>query len=134
MESAEHVGQLLKGLEFFKDWSNYLLVTTVAALGWVTTSQHLTISRASRRFVIASLAVSVVFAIFTLALVPLVAEAIVKTTTSIYDVTATFRVFWLWGPEFRLPLKAVCWPQHISFILAIVVYAAATAKAAKPSR
>jgi len=29
-----------KALEFFKDWSNYLLVTTVAALGWVADSAH----------------------------------------------------------------------------------------------
>ena len=26
--------QHLKALDSFKDWSNYLLVTTVAALGW----------------------------------------------------------------------------------------------------
>ena len=25
----------LKALEFFKDWTNYLLVTTVAAVGWL---------------------------------------------------------------------------------------------------
>ena len=29
----QHVAQLLQGLGFFKDWTNYLLVTTV--LPWV---------------------------------------------------------------------------------------------------
>jgi hypothetical protein len=28
------LGQKLKALDAFKDWTNYLLVTTVAALGW----------------------------------------------------------------------------------------------------
>ena len=31
------VTQLLGALGFFKDWTNYLLVTTVAALGWIAT-------------------------------------------------------------------------------------------------
>jgi hypothetical protein len=30
-----------KALEYLKDWSNYLLVTTVAALGWVATVEQL---------------------------------------------------------------------------------------------
>jgi hypothetical protein len=33
-----------KALEFFKDWSNYLLVTTVAALGWVASGKDFPIS------------------------------------------------------------------------------------------
>jgi hypothetical protein len=28
---VNHIDQKLKALEWFKDWSNYLLVTTVAA-------------------------------------------------------------------------------------------------------
>jgi hypothetical protein len=31
---VDAVEQKLKALDAFKDWSNYLLVTTVAALGW----------------------------------------------------------------------------------------------------
>jgi hypothetical protein len=37
------IEQKLKALESFKDWTNYLLVTTVAALGW-------TVSRTCRDF------------------------------------------------------------------------------------
>jgi hypothetical protein len=35
-EGASNVKQLTSALGFFKDWTNYLVVTTVAALGWVT--------------------------------------------------------------------------------------------------
>ena len=31
--------QKLKALDSFKDWTNYLLITTVAALGWVGTER-----------------------------------------------------------------------------------------------
>ena len=33
-DPAEVLDGAHKALEHFKDWSNYLLVTTVAALGW----------------------------------------------------------------------------------------------------
>jgi hypothetical protein len=134
---------VIKSLEFFKDWSNYLLVTTVAALGWVATKDRLTsLSPRAVRFVICALAFSVVCAMFTLALVPLVAEKITTTmaekmtTTppSIYEVTPSFRLLWHWGPEISMGLKTVCWPQHISFIVAIIVYAIAAAKATRRQR
>ena len=35
------VQQLIASLGFFKDWTNYFLVTTVAALGWIATKRHL---------------------------------------------------------------------------------------------
>jgi hypothetical protein len=33
--------QKLKALDAFKDWSNYLLITTVAALGWTASKDAL---------------------------------------------------------------------------------------------
>jgi hypothetical protein len=31
--------QILTSLEHFKDWNNYLLITTVAAFGWVSAKE-----------------------------------------------------------------------------------------------
>jgi hypothetical protein len=116
--------QLLKALGYFKDWSNYLLVTTVAALGWVS-SKDAVLPGEWRTIIMVLFALSVVFAILTLALIPLVAEAITDESTSIYDVRGSFKLFWLWGREYKAPLKAACWPQHILFIFGVMAYALA---------
>ena len=34
LEAKDKLDQKLKALEAFKDWSNYLLIATVAALEW----------------------------------------------------------------------------------------------------
>jgi len=90
-----HIEQTLKALEMFKDWSNYLLVTTVAALGWVATSDQPKISRKALRWTIGALGASTVFGIFTLALIPLVAEAITHETPSFYGVVPRFNLLWM---------------------------------------
>jgi hypothetical protein len=77
--------QKLKALEFFKDWSNYLLVTTVAAVGWVT-SKDVLIQPWAKPLCVWAFAVSVVFAILTLAIIPRVAEKLRDDMTSMYDV------------------------------------------------
>ncbi len=112
--------QHLKSLDSFKDWSNYLLVTTVAALGWVASDsrvvEHPTVE-------IWCFALSAVFGIFTLALIPIVAGQITDATTSFYDVAARYRLLWLWGRERHLRIKAVCWPQHVLFLVGILAFA-----------
>jgi hypothetical protein len=115
-----NIEQKLKALDCFKDWSNYLLVTTVAALGWVAAKE----SGVHSIWVVWCLAISAILGIFTLALIPIVAEGIREDTKSIYDVRARFRPLWMWGPELPARLKWACWPQHISFIVGILVYAA----------
>jgi hypothetical protein len=115
-----NIEQKLKALDCFKDWSNYLLVTTVAALGWVAAKD----SPSDFGFVVWCFAVSAVFGIFTLALIPIVAEEVHADTKSVYDVPARFKPFWMWGPEIPIRLKWVCWPQHIAFIVGILTYAA----------
>jgi hypothetical protein len=111
-----------KPLEFFKDWSNYLLVTTVAALGWVTTEKP-SFSTSELHFLcVWSFALSTLFAIFTLALIPLVAEQR-QDGQSMYEVRAEFSLL----APFSLRLKTVCFPQHVLFILGIVLYAVGTA-------
>jgi hypothetical protein len=120
--------KFLKALEFFKDWSNYLLVTTVAALGWVAASVPPPISPALTGLTLVFLAASVMFAIFTLALIPIVAEMIAKgerisrEIESFYDVKAKFTL-WPYGRGLRYcKLKWVCWWQHVFFLAGIIVY------------
>lgn len=118
--SQPDVQQLTASLGFFKDWTNYLLVTTVAALGWVAT-KPLILDGSALQWTIAFFCLSIVFAILTLALIPLVGERLVAGS-SIYDIKARFTVFWLWGPEGGAKLKWVCWPQHVLFLAGIIVF------------
>jgi hypothetical protein len=116
-----NVEQHLAALNAFKDWSNYLLVTTVAALGWVATTNKPT--GAPRVWVLRLLAFSIVCGVLTLGLIPLVAESVKKDSSSIFDISVQFNLLWLWGPEVSSRLKFVCWPQHVSFLAGIIVYA-----------
>ena len=123
---------LTKALEFFKDWSNYLLVTTVGALGWTASGTTTFTSHSVKQWCIWFFALSVVFGIFTLSLIPLVQEQRSKTDVSNYDVDARFK----WGfvdarfewvcKEGQLRLKQVCFWQHAFFIAGILLYAYAT--------
>jgi len=108
--------QLTTALKFFKDWTNYLLVTTVAALGWAAEGTH--IGGTPRVLCVWFLAVSIAFGIFTLALIPLVQEQRTVYDRSNYDVRAKF-----WGGSLRLIY--VCFPQHVLFIAGIITYALA---------
>ena len=65
----DRLDQKLKALDAFKDWSNYLLVTTVAELGWTSTKKDLFYLPSLKSLAIGSFALSIVFAILTLALV-----------------------------------------------------------------
>ena len=106
-------------LEAFSKWSNYLLVTTVAAVGWISSGHVKFHNQFFQSLSIWCLGVSVVFGIFTLALVPLISEQAQKNDTSIYAVKARFAIF-------RIPCHAyltqACRPQHVLFIVGIVVY------------
>ncbi len=115
---ADQMEQNLTALEFFKDWSNYLLVTTVAALGWSST--HYTPSFL-KLACIWCFAASIIFGIITLSLIPLVAEQLQQDTKSIYNVKASFHPFWRWG-KCGVYLKAVCFPQHVLFLAGIILY------------
>lgn len=78
------IHQKIRALEFFKDWTNYLLVTTVAAMGWVSAETVKLVSPLLKRLCI-------------WALIPHITEQLIGTDTSIYDVHGTFRLFWLWA-------------------------------------
>lgn len=121
MNDAEALMRFTTSLEHFKDWSNFLLVTTVAALGW-TASKDQAFRKCTRPLCVLLFALSTVFAIFTLALIPLVAEQ-GHGYPSIYDVPVTF-----WMTEWIgvIHLKFVCMPQHLLFIAGIILYAGGT--------
>jgi len=114
-------GQLIKALEFFKEWSNYLLVTTVAATGWVS-AEDAAISDWARPLCIWSFGLSAVFGIFTLAIIPRVTETVSDTDKSVYDIAPKFNLLWMWPPAIPVSLKCVCWPQHVLFISGMVLY------------
>ena len=118
---TEALTRFTTSLGHFKDWSNILLVTTVAALGWAA-SKDQAFRRATRPLCVLLFALSTVFAIFTLALVPLVAEQ-GQGYRSIYEVPVTF-----WGSEWigKIHLIYVCMPQHLRFIAGIILYAIGT--------
>ena len=121
MDSIE---QKVQALGFFKDWTNYLLVTTVAALGWAA-SEDGVLSDCLRRACVWSFALSIVFAILTLALVPAIAEQIDEHTTSIYEVGVKFRRYWFWGDDCtaKAKLRWFCFAQHVLFLSGVILYA-----------
>jgi hypothetical protein len=115
------IDQKQKALDAFKDWSNYLLVTTVAALGWTTAKDGACFSSVGIRDVcILLFALSIVFAILTLALTPLTGENL-KEDKSIYEVC------WEGWFKGRYRLMDLCLPQHVLFLLGIIVYSGGTA-------
>ena len=113
--------QALEALKSFKDWSNYLLVTSVAALGWVAT-RNADLPEWAFVMTVALLAGSVVFAIFTLAFIPLAAEK-TDAAHSFYSAKPEFRPIPLLPKVNTLTIKWVCWPQHVLFIFGIVTFA-----------
>jgi 4-hydroxybenzoate polyprenyltransferase len=117
MKSAE---KKLKAIEYFKDWSNYLLVTTVAATGWVATDKDLPWSHPClREPCLWSFGISIIFGILTLALIPLIAQKIEESDTSIYKIPTSFSIF---GRDITAYLTQACRPQHVLFILGIILY------------
>lgn len=114
-----------KALEFFKDWSNYLLVTTVAAVGWIAGKDSIAFSSAGPRAVcILALSLSIIFGVLTLALIPLVQEQR-RVNASNYDVRVTYRM-WSNTDDRRCTLKSLCFPQHVLFVLGIIAFALGT--------
>ena len=100
-------------LEHFKDWTNYLLVTTVAALGWVGTKDAPDFLCPWLRLAcVWSLALSCIFGIFTLALIPLIAEQ-QGATPSFYDVKPEFQIL---GCNLSCVSK-LCASRSTSFLL-----------------
>jgi hypothetical protein len=118
----EHIDHLLKAVEYFNNSNNYLVVISVLALGWVVEHPG-GVQESLKNAIVLCMGLSAVFGLFTMGLLPLVAETLTGTTESIYDVKGQFRTFVLGGREHSLPLKAVCWPQQVLFLTGILLYA-----------
>jgi hypothetical protein len=71
---TEHPDAKIDALNLFEKYSNYLLVTTVAAAGWIASTGVAFTSVALKSAALWSLGVSIIFGIFTLALLPLIRE------------------------------------------------------------
>jgi hypothetical protein len=114
--------QSLKALDSFKDWSNYLLVTTVAALGWTAGKDGANFKdkEIMKTCAILAFAVSIVFAILVLAMVPHVAEDLSPLPGGKYP--SIYKVYWT-GWCVKVRLTDLCLPQHVLFLLGIVFYA-----------
>ena len=116
----------IQALGYFKDWSNYLLVTTVAALGWVAAYPNSFVRPRMRTWCLWALGISTVLAMMTLALIPQVAETLTNEE-SIYEVKPTFNLIaGLFWEVSWVRLSFVCWPQHVSFMLGILLYIVGT--------
>lgn len=111
-------------LEAFSKWSNYLLVTTVAALGWIATGHGNLHPAWARSASLWLLALSAIFGVLALALVPLLAEQQSADATSIYKTRIRFSLFGLNCSAF---LTQACRPQHLSFMIGILLYGGAAA-------
>src|SRR4051812_32092286 len=121
----EDVDPRRDSLQSFERWSNYMLVTTVAAVAWVASSKPDPSDDVATTLWSAAvwcLGISIVFGIFTLALVPLVAHAMgkdPKNEDSIYHIKVTFELFQL---PIRAFLTQACRPQHALFIAGVILY------------
>lgn len=120
-EHKEHIDHLLRAVEYFNNSNNYLVVVSTVALGWVV-EHPAGVHETMKDAIVLCMGLSTVFGLFTMGLLPLVAETLTGTTQSIYDVKGQFRTFVLGGAEHSLPLKAVCWPQQVLFIAGILLY------------
>jgi hypothetical protein len=115
----------VRALTAFGLWSNYLLVTTVAAVGWISSKSVTFTSPWMQSTALWCLSTSAIFGILALAIVPLVSEQMRPQDESIFVVQAAFSIL---GLSYRAYLTQACRPQHILFMLGIVFYAWGTTK------
>lgn len=108
-------------LGFFKDWTNYLLVSSIAALGWVAKDN--TVTGLWADVTIGVLAISILFAILTLSLIPIISERIIdQDKRSFYIIPAEFQTV-LGRKTKRITIKWFCFPQHLFFLVGVITYA-----------
>lgn len=137
VKKEEEDPNITAAITAFKEWSNYLLITTVASLGWVASKNAPFTSGNIRTACIYTLGLSIVFGIFTLALVPLLAQQAPgklaqapntpEEERSIYKVPVTFSLFRRrYFTKTGIYLTQACRPQHILFLVGIVTYCLGT--------
>jgi hypothetical protein len=105
-----------KALEFVNSASTYLLIATLALLAWVASAVEFS-TQAYRFASMTCLALSIVFGVATLALVPLIQEAR-RPGQSNFDVAVHFALFGRRSAR----LKAVLLPQHVLLLAGVILY------------
>ena len=107
-----------KALEFVNSASSYVLLATIALLAWVASGVEFS-NDALRVASMACLALSVIFGVATLALIPLVQEAR-RPGQPNFEVEARFMLFGQRGAR----LKTALLPQYLFLLAGLVLYVA----------
>ena len=105
-----------KALEFVNSASSYVLLATIALLGWVASGVEF-YNDGLRVASMACLTLSVVFGVATLALIPLVQEAR-RPGQSNFEVEGRFMLFGRRGAR----LKSALLPQYLFLLAGLVLY------------
>ena len=105
-----------KALEFVNNASSYVLLATIALLGWVASGVEFS-NDGLRVASMACLTLSVVFGVATLALIPLVQEAR-RPGQPNFEVEARFMLFGQRGAR----LKSALLPQYLFLLAGLVLY------------
>jgi hypothetical protein len=105
-----------KALEFVNSASTYVLIATLALTAWVASGVEFS-SEGLRVTSMTCLALSVVFGVATLALIPLVQEER-QPGQSNFDVEAHFKLFG-WRSAH---LKATLFPQYFLLLAGLILY------------
>jgi hypothetical protein len=121
--AGNHADRAQSALSAFKEWSNYLLVTTVASIGWIASKNVSFTNTNLQAASLLTLGLSTVFGILTLALIPLLVQQIEPEDVSIYKVKVNVGLL---GFECGFYLTQACRPQHILFIIGIAIYCVGT--------
>ena len=105
-----------KALEFVSSASTYVLIATLALTAWVASGVEFS-SEGLRVTSMTCLALSAVFGVATLALIPLVQE-VRQPGQSNFDVEAHFKLFG-WRSAH---LKAALFPQYFLLLAGLILY------------
>lgn len=121
-DSLTHSEKLLKGLEHFSTWTNVLIVTSTAGIGWIL-EQRSDVSGWPPLPSLWCLAASITFGVLTMCQIPAMTQSVSDDpATTIYDLPAyNYLLPWL---RIRIPIMYLCWPQHTLFIAGVVLFCA----------
>ncbi len=117
-EDEVKLARLNQALSDFGAWSNYMVITTTAAVAW---GAHDGGNR-FMKFGITMLAASTVLGILTLSLVPLVRQSLTPDKSSIYQVSVSWSRFGCGGTA---KLETFCVWQHVLFAVGLLLYSIA---------
>ncbi len=116
--------QLLKGLELLSTWTNVLIATSTAAVGWLVDQSSVEFETTLGQVILGCFCLSIVFGILAMCQIPGLAERVTDFTRSIYQLRGDNYLLPFWKVSF--PVIWVLWPQHALFIAGILLLLWAT--------